>query len=100
MLFHVTMTHSTADCPLFHPELREATGRVAEGLSDRAAELGVTVHAAVSGAPAHVQFLLLEADSYEPVARFIALASAFPQEYTITPVVPLGSVSQTVFPSQ
>lgn len=98
MLFHVTATHSPDDCPIFNPDIRDAARESAEQTSSRAQELGITVHAALTGAPEHVVYFLLESDSFEPVAKFLAQASAFPQDFTITPVLPLQNVSQTVLP--
>lgn len=96
MLFHVTATHTPDDCPIFNPDVRDAAKQSVAQVSSQAKALGVTVHAAVTGAPEHVIYYLLEADTYEPVATFLAENSAFPQDFTVTPVMPLGTVSQTV----
>jgi uncharacterized protein DUF3303 len=96
MLFHVTATHTPDDCPIYNADVRDAARQAAEQTSSLAKEQGITVHAAVTGAPEHVVYFLLEADSFEPVATFLAHNSAFPQDFTITPVMPLPDVAQTV----
>jgi FHA domain len=72
MLFHVTITHSDADCPGRH------SGEV-PGLSgsDESAELAVTQHSLVWGAacmiwgePEHVAFAVLEAADVDTVNRY------------------------------
>lgn len=96
MLFHVTATHTPDDCPIFNADVRDTARQSAEQAASQAKELGVTIHVAVTGAPEHVVYFLLESDSFEPVATFLAQNSVFPQDFTITPVQPLANVAQTV----
>ena len=71
MLFHVTLTHTPADCPGYSPEKMPPIIDFIENAEARAKELNVKVHFMVSGAPEHVSFALLEADSPGPVAMFV-----------------------------
>ncbi len=78
MLFHVTITHSQADCPGRRPaETPELIGP-ADRLEALGDELSVTSHSLVWGAscilwaePEHVAYALLEAPSLEAIERYI-----------------------------
>ena len=58
-----------------------------DNLENRAKELNVKVHSLLSGAPEHVTFLVLEADSPAAVAQ-LTTSLPFEQDFTVTPVVP------------
>ncbi|MFQ5934482.1 MAG: DUF3303 family protein [Dehalococcoidia bacterium] len=85
MLFHVTATHTTENCPGYHREKMPAIVTALENLEATAKELAVKVHFLVNGAPEHVSFTLLEADSPASVAQFLATIP-FEQDFKVTPV--------------
>ncbi len=93
-LFHVTMIHSADNCPAYEREKMVEFIAMADQLDARAKELGVTVHNLLWGAPEHVAYALLEADSLAAVSRFVFL---FPmrQEFRVTPVQHLQDVVAT-----
>lgn len=86
MLFHVTATHSPDDCPGYNREDMPQIIAAIENAENVAKELGVKIHFLVNGAPEHVVFLLLEADSPASIAMF---ANSFPlkQDFDVTAVV-------------
>ena len=86
MLFHVTATHTTEDCPGYNPDKMPAVIAAMENLEATAKELNIKVHFMVSGAPEHVSFLLLEADSPAAIARF-AVQMPCRQDFKVTAVV-------------
>jgi len=78
MLFHVTITHSQADCPGRRPAETPDLIGPADRLEALGDELSVTSHSLVWGAscilwaePEHVAYALLEAPSLEAVERYI-----------------------------
>jgi hypothetical protein len=85
MLFHVTMTHTADDCPAYHselvPEFLASVGR----LETLGKELNVAAHSVLWGAPDHVAFAVLEADSLNAIARYLN-SIAITQDFDITPV--------------
>ena len=87
MLFHVTATHTPEDCPGYNIDKMPAVVEAFEKSGDLAKELNLKVHFLVSGAPEHVSYALVEADSVGAVARF---ANSFPyrQDFKITAVTP------------
>ena len=87
MLFHVTATHTTGNCPGYHREKMPAVVTALENLEATAKELGVKAHFLVSGAPEHVTFALLEADSPAAVTRFLTTIP-FEQDFKVTAVQP------------
>jgi hypothetical protein len=91
MLFHVTMTHTTDNCPAYHSERMSEFLATADRLEQVGKELNVKVHALLWGAPAHVAFAVLEADSLGAIGRYLN-SIAIQQEFEITPVQSLGDV--------
>ena len=71
MLFHVTMTHSEDNCPGYHPEQMPKLLEVGEQMPTIAKDLGVKVHSFVWGAPEHVAFALLEADTVGAITQYV-----------------------------
>ena len=63
MLFHVTATHTPEDCPGYHPEKMPEFIAAWDKMEDVADRSNVKILFSVNGAPEHVQFLLIEADS-------------------------------------
>jgi hypothetical protein len=85
MLFHVTMTHSADDCPAYHTEKMPDLLASLERLEGVGKELNVKAHALLWGAPEHVAFAVLEAESVGAIARYLN-SIALTQDFTITPV--------------
>ena len=94
MLIHVTATHSEDNCPGFNPD---AIPEVLKGLQAReeiAAKHGVKLLGGWSGAPDHVFYLVLEADSNHNVDLFLTEAIPFKQAFRLTPVIPLSELEE------
>jgi hypothetical protein len=85
MLFHVTMTHSADDCPAYHTEKMPDLLSSLERLEEVGKELNVKAHTLLWGAPEHVAFAVLEAESLGAIARYLN-SIALTQDFTITPV--------------
>jgi hypothetical protein len=85
MLFHVTMTHSADNCPIYQPEKMPAVLASFENLDDFGEKLGVKVHYFTMCGPTHVAYVLLEADNLSAVSRF-AFSIAMKQQIDIVPV--------------
>lgn len=93
MLFHVTSTHSSDDCPLYDSELRDAVVEAHAQSGELARELGITVHYEVTAAPAHVSYTLLEAVDFAALQRYLG-SWPIRQEFTITPVLRLDQLAK------
>jgi hypothetical protein len=91
MLLHVTATHKPEHCPMYDASLQATMVEQAKKAQALADELGVKVLFSASGAPDHVFFHLLEANSMDGVRRWLA-AMPLKQEFRITPV----EVTQTL----
>jgi hypothetical protein len=85
MLFHVTMTHTADNCPAYHSDLQPGFIASMDKLEALGKELNVEAHSLVWGAPDHVAFAVLEADSLGAVARYLN-SIAITQDFRITPV--------------
>lgn len=85
MLFHVTMTHSADDCPAYHVEKMPDVIASMEKLEELGKELKVKAHVLLWGAPAHVAFAVLEADSLVAIGRYLN-SIPITQDFVITPV--------------
>jgi hypothetical protein len=85
MLFHVTMTHSADNCPAYHTESMPGMIASLEKLEEVGRQLNVKAHVLLWGAPEHVAFAVLEADSLVAVGRYLN-SIALTQEFRITPV--------------
>ncbi len=85
MLFHVTMTHTHEDCPGYNPEKMPEMLAAFERHDKIAEELNVKVHFIVDGAPEHVAYALLEAESLSSVIGYV---TSFPyrQSFKVTAV--------------
>ena len=93
MLFHVTMTHSADNCPAYHTERMPDVIASMEKLEERGKELNVKAHALLWGAPDHVAFAVLEADSLLTIGRYLNTI-AITQDFKITPVENVSDVIQ------
>ena len=71
MLFHVTMTHTEDNCPVYQRERMPEVLEAFENLEALAKELNVKLHSFVWTPPDHVAFVLLEADSLNAVSRYV-----------------------------
>jgi hypothetical protein len=85
MLFHVTMTHTTDNCPAYHPQRMPGFLASLDKLDKVGMELNVKAHALLWGAPDHVGFAVLEADSLAAIGRYLT-SIAITQDFKITPV--------------
>jgi hypothetical protein len=85
MLFHVTMTHTADNCPAYHTDKMPALLASLEKLDQVGRELNVKALEMLWGAPEHVAFAVLEADSLGSLGRFLN-SIALTQEFKITPV--------------
>jgi hypothetical protein len=91
MLFHVTMTHTADNCPAYHTDRMPAVLDSFENLERLGKELHVKAHTLLWGAPDHVAFAVLEADSLRAIGRYLN-SIAIAQEFKITPVQNLSEV--------
>ena len=91
MLVHVTMTHSADDCPGYHTEQMPALTAALEGLDQLGKELNVKAHSLLWGAPDHVAYAVLEADSLLAIGRYLNSIPII-QDFEITPVEHVSDV--------
>ena len=57
MLFHVTMSHTADNCPIYHKDSKEMFPKVieaAESLEEMAEGLNVKIHFLTASAPEHI----------------------------------------------
>ena len=91
MLFHVTMTHTADNCPAYHTERMPELIASLEKLEEVGKELNVKAHALLWGAPDHVAFAVLEADSLVAIGRYLN-SIAMTQGFKVTPVEHVSDV--------
>jgi len=91
MLFHVTMTHTPDDCPAYHTDRMPDLLASLDKLAEIGRESNVKAHTLLWGAPDHVAFAVLEADSLVALGRYLN-SIAIPQEFEITPVQSVADV--------
>ena len=91
MLFHVSMTHTADNCPAYHIERMPEVIASLEALAEKGKEVNVKAHALLWGAPDHVAFAVLEADSLGALGRYLN-SIAITQEFKITPVQNVSDV--------
>ncbi|OQY81648.1 MAG: hypothetical protein B6D41_05670 [Chloroflexi bacterium UTCFX4] len=94
MLFHVTMTHTAGNCPGYHVDTMPQFIASLDKLEQVGKELGVKAHALLWGAPDHVAFAVLEAESVSALARYLT-SIALAQEFKITPVEHVSELMET-----
>ena len=85
MLFHVTMTHTEDNCPIYHREWMPELLKSFENLEVLGNELNVKPHYFTMCGPQHVAFVLLEADNLSAVSRYV-FSIAMAQKIDIVPV--------------
>jgi len=83
-LFHVTMTHTEDNCSIYHKEM-PALLESFPNLEALGKELNVKLHYFTTCGPAHVFYLLLEADTLSAINRYV-FSMPMPQESQIVPV--------------
>ncbi len=91
MLFHVTMTHTADNCPAFHTERMPDVITSLENLEELGKKLNVKAHVLLWGAPDHVAYAVLEADSLGAIGHYLN-SIAITQDFKITPVEPVREV--------
>src|SRR5712691_2954546 len=98
MLFHVTLTHTQADCPGRRPAEALALSGPTDQIEALSEELSVTSHSVVWGAacllwaePEHVAYALLEAASVEAVESYIDTLTPNGWSTRVLPVFALPS---------
>ena len=91
MLFHVTMTHTADNCPAYHPEKMPPLLASLDGLEAAGREFHVKAHTLLWGAPDHVAYAVLEADSLGALGRYLN-SIALTQEFHIVPVQTVSEV--------
>jgi len=90
MLFHLTMTHTPEDCPLYASEEKGAEFRAAlAGLPEAMKKHEIDLRFLLNGAPEHVCYALLEAENMNSLVGFMG---AFPliQDFKVTAVRQVG----------
>ena len=85
MLFHVTMTHTEDNCPIYQREKMPGVIEAQENLGELGKELNIKLHYFTWCSPDHVAFVLLEADTLSAVSRYV-FSIPMPQEIKIVPV--------------
>ncbi len=91
MLFHVTMTHTEDNCPAYDREKMSQFIAEADQIEARAKQLGVKIHHVLWGAPEHIAYALVEADSTGAVAQLV-FSLSIRQDFQVTPVQNLKEV--------
>ena len=87
MLVHITATHTEDNCPGYHTDLIPAVAGAIEKREEIAKKHNVKLLGFWSGAPDHVFFLLVDANSSHDVDLFVTEATPFKQAYRLTPVI-------------
>ncbi|MEA3440104.1 MAG: hypothetical protein U9R58_07460 [Chloroflexota bacterium] len=85
MLFHVTMTHTVDNCAIYHREMLPDVLEAFENLEALGKELNVKLHYLTMCGPAHVAYVLLEADDLSAISRYV-FSIPMPAEINIVPV--------------
>ena len=85
MLFHVTMTHTEDNCPVYHRETMPKIIEAYENLEALGKEVNVKLHYFTWCGPKHVAFVLLEADELSAVSRYV-FSIPLAQKIDIVPV--------------
>ena len=86
MLFHVTLSHTVDNYPIYQKEMFPKVIEAAEeGLEGLAKELNVKIHFLTLSAPEHIYFALLEADTLSAISRLV-MSMPLRQQVKIVPV--------------
>lgn len=87
MLIHVTATHSEDNCPGYNVELIPDAIKGLESREEIAKRHNVKLLGLWSGAPDHVFYWLVDANSSHDVDLLMTEAAPFKQAYKLTPVI-------------
>ncbi len=93
MLFHVTMTHTPEDCPAYNKEMMPEVIASVDKLEAVGKELNIKTHLLLWGAPEHVAFAIVEADSPGALTRYLNTI-AIKHDFKVTPVQQLQEVME------
>ena len=85
MLFHVTLSHTVDNCPIYQKEMFPKVIEAAEGLEGMAEELNVKIHFLTASAPEHIFFALLKSDTLSAISRLV-MSMPLRQQVKIVPV--------------
>ena len=85
MLFHVTMTHTTDNCPVYWPpdKQKKAIAEM-EKMQEVAKAMKIKIRFMVMGV-GHTMYALVEADSFNAMNSFFG-GMQFKQDYQVEPV--------------
>lgn len=86
MLYHISISHTSANCPLYNESIREHALQGSLQVNEIAERHGVTLHAAVTAAPVHQIYMLVETENFGAVTPFIAECFPYPSDFTVVPV--------------
>jgi len=93
MLFHVTMTHSPDNCPLYSPPNEQKKFLSAsEKMFDTAKQQNIVIQFMVTGV-GHVAYALIEADNFITLNSFFGSSMPFKSDIQIEPV---GNVKDVI----
>ncbi|MDP9236380.1 MAG: hypothetical protein M3P30_03110 [Chloroflexota bacterium] len=87
MLLHVTATHTEDNCPGYNVEKIPEVMKGLIARADIAKQHNVKLLGLWSGAPDHVFYWLVEADSVHDVDLLMTESTPFKQAYRVTPVI-------------
>jgi hypothetical protein len=93
MLFHITMTHTADNCPAYHTENMPVLLASLEKLEALGRELNVKPREVLWGAPEHVAYAVVEAESLGSLGRFLN-SIALTQDFKISPVQNVSDLIQ------
>ena len=85
MLYHLTITHTEDNCPVYQKEKMPEVLAAFENLESLASELNLKQYYFVWCPPDHVAYALVEADSLAAVSRYI-FSIPMPQKIEVKPV--------------
>jgi hypothetical protein len=87
MLIHVTAEHSEDNCPGYNHELIPGVLKGLEAREEIARRYNVKIVGFWSGAPDHVFYWLVEANSAHDVDMLMTESTPFKQSFDLTPVI-------------
>lgn len=87
MLVHVTANHTEDNCPGYNVEQIPTVLKGLEAREEIAKKHNVKLLGFWSGAPDHVFYILVEADSSHNIDLFMTESTPFKQSYRLTPVI-------------
>lgn len=85
MLFHVTAKHSVNDCHLYNSEVKQALHEFLPSVPTLCEELDLHIHYAVTAAPEHLFYFLIETNDYSALCTFLSKVP-MKQDFEVKPV--------------